>query len=74
MQHQADVIGEPAAYQAVWMLQPEGKVDNRAYAAAALRLWADVAFSEPVPALDAPAVSERPVPVNPAAGYRDRLT
>jgi len=73
MQHQTDSTGEPGAYRAVGMFQPDGKVDNRTYLASALSLWADVALSEPVPALDPQAVPEQAVPATLAGDYRDLL-
>lgn len=74
MLYQADVIGEPAAaYQTVWAAEAEDKVDNRAYALATLEAWAEVAGSEPVPAFDAQAVPEQPVPAALAADYADLL-
>mgnify|MGYP001066774326 CR=1 FL=1 len=74
MPYQADVIGEPAAaYQAVLAPRPEIKVDNRAYAVAALGFWQDLTVSGPKPAFDPGIAPVQAALETLAAGYLDLL-
>lgn len=62
-----------AGYRAGPAPSPESKVDNRAYAIAALAAWAEIAGSEPVAVIDPSAVPEQAIPPALAAGYPDLL-
>jgi hypothetical protein len=74
MEYQANAVWEPAvAHHTVWLPQSGSKVDNRAYAAAALGAWADVAAYESGPAIDPRVAPIQEVPPAAASAHPDLL-
>ena len=71
-QYEFDVIHDAATYGVVTAPRPVVKIDNRAYAVAALGSWAE-AVKRPMPALDVPAGPVQPIPETVAGGYLELL-